>query len=217
MVSAARVDSILRREIPFHRASIRRREYFRQRLLRDRRTIPYRLFLDRDSIPNEITQAVSNHEDVPHELLFAPLPPEVNAERSRPLPEIRAREDQEEEEEKSDTCSVSSTATTIVINLDNHTTGIPPGLLRAWESNAGIRRDQQIQTSPSRPDSPLSEYSGPSYSPVRPEESDSFPGYSPPNYSPVPFGRIDDSVDYEVNQFLDYLNSEEFLNSIVES
>jgi len=75
MVSAFRIDSVLRRDIPFHRASIRRREYFRQRLLRDRRTVPYRLFLDRDDIPNEIIQAVNNHENISHELLFAPFTP----------------------------------------------------------------------------------------------------------------------------------------------
>jgi len=205
MVSAFRIDSVLRRDIPFHRASIRRREYFRQRLLRDRRTVPYRLFLDRDDIPNEIIQAVNNRENVPHELSFAPLPPEVNTESSRPLPEIPAGEEPDAEG-TSDSCSVSSSATTITINLDDRTTGIPPGLLRAWESNAGIRRDQQIQTSPRRPDSPFSEYSGPSYSPVRPEESD----FAPLNLTPAE----EDWADQAANNFLDFLNSEEFLGSI---
>lgn len=128
MVSAFRIDSVLRRDIPFHRASIRRGEYFRQRLLRDRRTVPYRLFLDRDDIPNEIIQAVNNHENVSHELLFAPLLPELNIENNRPLPVIPVGEEPDEQE-TSDSCSVSSSASTITINLDDHTAGIPPGLL----------------------------------------------------------------------------------------
>jgi len=172
-------------------------------LLRDRRTVPYRLFLDRDDIPNEIIQAVNNHENVSHELLFAPLPPELNIENNRPLPAIPVGEEPDEQE-TSDSCSVSSSASTISINLDDHTAGISPGLLRAWESNAGIR--QQVQSSPRRPDSPFSEYSGPSYSPVRPEESD----FNPIDLTPAE----EDLADQAANHFLDFLNSEEFLGTI---
>jgi len=156
---------------------------------------------------------------MPQHLSFAPLPPEVNPENNREYnpPAIPAGAESEEEETESDGLDASTDASTITINLDGPTDGIPLGLLRAWERNGEIRRspealDRQAQTSPS---------------PSLPRTPDSFPGYSPPSYSPVSLGRInldplnispsDDSVDYEVNQLLDYLNSEEFLDSIVES
>jgi len=99
MVNALRMDPVLRREIPFHRAGIRRREYFRQRLLRNRRTVPYHLYIDRDEIPSEIIQAVNDRENTPHDLSFAPLPPELNPENSRQLQAIPAGEEPEEEQE----------------------------------------------------------------------------------------------------------------------
>jgi len=138
------------------------------------------------------------------------LPPEVNPENNREY-NHQAIPAGEESEEESESTGVSpgrlSDNSAATYDLDGHTTGIPPGLLRAWERNGEIRRstealDRQAQTSPS---------------PSLPRTPDSFPGYSPPSYSPVSLGGIDDSVDYEVNQLLDYLNSEEFLDSIVES
>lgn len=208
MVNALRIDPVLRREIPFHRAGIRRREYFRQRLLRDRRTVPYHLYVDRDEIPSEIIRAVNDRENTPHDLSFAPLPSELNPENSRQHQAIPAGEEPEEEQESSDSCSVSSTASTIVLDPDNLTAGIPRGLLRAWEANAEIRRDRQVQTSPRRPDSPasFSDYSTPDYSPVRPGEF----GFDPVDISPAE----EDLADQAVNHFLDYLNSEEFLDTV---
>jgi len=87
-------------------------------------------------------------------------------------------------------------------------------LLRAWERNGEITgspvtRDQQVQTSP--PPSP----------PLTP---DSFSGYFTPNYSPVALEDINlepidisPAEDFEINQLLDYLSSEEFLDMIVDS
>jgi len=207
MVNALRINPVLRREIPFHRAGIRRREYFRQRLFRNRRTVPYHLYIDRDEVPSEIIRAVNNRENIPHDLSFAPLPPELNPDNNRQLQAIPAGEEPEEQE-SSDSCSVSSTASTIVLDLDDRTAGIPQGLLRAWETNAGIRRDRQVQTAPHRPDNPasFSSYSTPDYSPVRPGEFE---------FNPIEISPIDESLaDQEVNNILDYLNSEEFLGTI---
>lgn len=105
---------------------------------------------------------------------------------------------------------------TVVYDLDNPTVRIPPGLLLAWERNGEIRRslvtiNKQIQTSP--PPSP-------------PRIPDSFSGYSTPSYSPscpvnltepIDNSPINESfIDLEVNEILDYLDSEEFLDTIAE-
>jgi len=64
-------------------------------------------------------------------------------------------------------------------------------------------------------------------SPSPPRTPQSFPGYSTPSYSPVTPGEIDlesidispveeSFIDFEINQLLDYLSSEEFLDTIVD-
>jgi len=139
------------------------------------------------------------------------LPPEGNPENNREYNHqaIPAGEESEEESEStgvsSGRLSDNSAAT---YDLDGHTTGIPPGLLRAWEANAEIRRDEQAQTSPPRLDSPgsLSGYSPPNYSPVRPGESE----FDTIDISPAE----EDLMDQTVNRILDYLNSEEFLDTV---
>jgi len=178
--------------------------------LRDRRTVPYQLYVDRDEIPDEIIRAVNNRENIPH-LSFAPLPPEVNPETNREYNHqaIPAGEESEEESESTGESSGRlSDDSIITYDLDGHTTGIPPGLLRAWEANAEIRRDEQIQTSPLRLDSPgsFSGYSPPNYSPVRPGEFE----FDPVDISPAEEGLTDQTV----NHILDYLNSEEFLGTV---
>jgi len=74
-----------------------------------------------------------------------------------------------------------------------------------------VTQDGQIQTAfPSHPDSPasFSDYSAPNYSPVRPGEFE---------FDPIEVSPIDESLaDQEVNNILDYLNSEEFLGTIDE-
>jgi len=175
--------------------------------LRNRRTVPYHLYIDRDEIPSEIIQAVNDRENTPHDLSFAPLPSELNPENSRQLQAIPAGEEPDEERESLDSCSVSSISSTIVLDLDDLTAGIPQRLLRAWETNAEIRRDRQVQTSPRRPDNPgsFSDYSTTNYSPVRPREFE---------FDPIEISPIDKSLaDQEVNNILDYLNSE-FLGTI---
>jgi len=139
------------------------------------------------------------------------LPPEVNPETNREynLQAIPTGEESEEELEPTGESSGSSNDDSIVIyDLDNHTAGIPPGLLCAWEANAEIRRDRQVQTSPLRPDSPpsFSSYSTPDYSPVRPGEFE----FDPVDISPAE----EDLADQAVNHLLDYLNSEEFLDTV---
>jgi len=164
MVNARRIDSVLRREIPLLQAGIRRRELSRQRL-RDRRSVARQLFVDRDEIPDEIVRVINDRENIPQHLSFAPLPlevnPEINSEHN--FQAIPAGEESEEELESTDESSDSSSGdSTIVYDLDDHTSKIPPGLLRAWECNAEIRRspvtqDQQVQTTfLRRPDSPAS-------------------------------------------------------------
>jgi len=145
------------------------------------------------------------------------LPPEVNPEvnNEHNLQAIPAGEESEEELESTDGGSGSSSDdSTVVYDLDDHTVGIPPGLLQAWECNAEIRRspvtqDRQVQTASLRhPDSPasFSDYSIPNYSPVRPGEFE---------FDPIEISPIDESLaDQEVNNLLDYLNSEEFLGTI---
>jgi len=143
-------------------------------LLRDRPSIARQLFIDRDEIPTGVARAANDHEDTLFDLSFAPLPPEFNLETNNSnLPAIPAGAKSEEEETGSDGSDTSTDASTITINLDSPTDGIPLGLLRAWERNGEIRRspealNRQIQTSPSS---------------NLPRTPDSFPGYSPPNYS----------------------------------
>jgi len=217
MVNTQRPDPITRREFPLRNAGVARRELYRQRLLRDRPSVARQLFIDRDEIPAGVTRAATDREDTLFDLSFAPLPPEFNPEAvtNRNLPAIPAGEESEKEDITETIYSDSSSdASTIIVDLNNPTDGIPLGLLRAWERNAEIpaTRDQQVQTSP--PPSP-------------PRTPDSFSGYFPPNYSPVALGEIDlepidispseeSSIDWETNQILDYLNSEEFLDSIVD-
>jgi len=218
MVNARRIDSVLHREIPLLQAGIRRRELFRQRLLRDRRSVARQLFVDRDEIPDEIVRAIDDRENIPQHVSFAPLPPEVNPEinNERNLQAIPAGEESEEELKSTDGDSGSlSDDSTVVYDLDDHTVAIPPGLLRAWERNAEIRRspvtqDRQVQIAfLPHPDSSasFSDYSTPNYFPVRPEEF---------KFDPIEISPIDESLaDQEVNNILDYLNSE-FLRTIDE-
>jgi len=199
-------------------AGVTRREVYRQRLLRDRPSIARQLFIDRDETPTGVARTANDREDTLFDLSFATLPPEFNLETNNSnLPAIPAGAESEEEETESVGSDTSTDASTITTDLDRPTDGIPLGLLRAWERNGEIRRspealNRQVQTSPS---------------PSLPRTPNSFPGYLPPSYSPVSLGGVDldspnispsdDYVDYEVNQLLDYLNSEEFLDSIVES
>jgi len=197
MVNARRIDPVLRCQITLLQAGIKRRELFRQRLLRDRRSVARQLFVDRDEIPADIVRAINDRENIPQHLSFAPLPPEVNPETNREynLQAIPAGEESEEElESTGESSGSSSNDSTVIYDLDDHTAGIPPGLLRAWESNAEIRRspvtqDRQVQTTfLRRPDSPgsFSDYSTPNYSPVRPGDFE----FDPIEISPIDeFGR----------------------------
>jgi len=143
--------------------------------------------VDRDNIPSNIIRAATDREDTPFDLSFAPLPPEYNPEtdNSNP-PAVPVSTESAEGEFDSIDSDTSSDASTIILDLDNRTDGIPLGLLRAWDRNAEIRRspvtrDQQTQTTPS---------------PSPPRIAESFPGYSTPSYSPVIPGEIDfDPID----------------------
>jgi len=208
MVSARRPDPITRREFPLQNAGGK----YIGRLLRDRPSIAHQLFIDRDEIPTGIARAANDREDTLYDLSFAPLPPESNPETSTLLA-IPAGEESSEEEDPPSTDEDSdhlSDCPTVVYDLDNPTIRIPPGLLRAFERNGeiGRTRDQRDQTVPS---------------PSPPRTSDTY--YSTPNYSPVDLRDIDPEpidissyeenlADFEVNQILDYLNSEEFLESV---
>jgi len=78
---------------------------------------------------------------------------------------------------------------------------------------AEIRRtpattDQEIQVPSPTPDS-FSGYSTPNFSPVQPREI--------PDLSPLPISPIYEGFeDAKINRLLDYLNSEEFLDEIIE-
>jgi len=183
MVSARHLDPITRREFPLRHPGVTRREIYRQRLLRDRPSVARQLFIDRDEIPPGVTRAANDREDTLFDLSFAPLPPEFNPEpvNNRNFPAVPTGAESEEEEFESADSDNSSDASTIIIDLDNQTDGIPLGLLRAWERNAEIRRnpvtlDRQNQTVPL---------------PSPPRIPESFSEYSTPNYSPVTPGKID--------------------------
>jgi len=182
--------------------------------LRDRPSIARQLFIDRDEIPTGIARAANDREDTLYDLSFAPLPPELNPETSTPLA-IPAGEESSEEEDPPSTDKDSdhpSDCPTVEYALDNPTARIPPGLLTAFERNGEIRRiqDQQVQAVPS---------------PSPPQTPDSYSGYSTPRYSPVDLRDINPEpidispseeslADFEINRILDYLNSEEFLETI---
>jgi len=174
--------------------------------------------VDRDNIPSNIIRAATDREDTPYDLSFAPLPSEYNPQTDNSnTPAIPADVVPDEEEFELAGSDTSSDASTIIVDLNNPTDGISQGLLRAWERNGEIRRspamlDQQTQTVPS---------------PSPPRTPESFPGYYTPDYSPIAPGEIDfdpidislseeNFVDFEINQLLDYLSSEEFLDSSVD-
>jgi len=220
MVNARRPDPITRREFPLRHAGVTRREIFRQRLLRDRPSVARQLFVDRDNIPSNIIRAANDREDTLFDLSFAPLSLEFNSEaiNNYSRPAIPAGVELEEEEDitrPTDSDSLSD-ASTIIVDLYGLTDGIPLGLLRAWERNAEIRRspvtlDRQVQTSPppSPPRTPDS-YSTPNYSPVQ-------PGEIPFDFSPLPISPSPEGFeDAVVNDILDYLDSDEFLDEIAE-
>jgi len=214
MINTRRPDPITSREFPQRNAGVNRREINRQRSLRDRPSVVQQLFVDRDNIPSNIIRAATDREDTPYDLSFAPLPPEYNpeADNSNSSAVLVSAESAEGEFDSIDS-DTSSDASTIILDLDNRTDGIPLELLRAWERNGEITRspvtrDHQVQTSP--PPSP-------------PRTPDSFSGYFTPNYSPVALEEINlepidisPAEDFEINQLLDYLSSEEFLDMIVD-
>jgi len=208
MVSARRHDHITRREFPIRRRdAFNRNPLLRRRLFRDGLTNSRTFFIDRDEIPQEITQALDERQETSYNLAFAPL----TTDESTDVPADAIPAGEELNDESSSTTSGISDCPTIEVDLDNPTVTVPPGLLSAWERNAEIRRttDRKIQV-PSPMSDALSAYSTPNYSPVRPEE---FPlDWSPEPISPIRQGFEDD----EVNRILDYLNSEEFLDEIVE-
>jgi len=180
--------------------------------LRDRPAIARQLFIDRDEIPTGIARAVKDREDTLYDLSFAPLPPELNPETHIPLAIPAGEESSEEEGPLSidEDSGHLSDCPTVVFDLDNPTVGIPPGLLRAFARNGELERtrDQrdQIVPSPSPPRSPDTYYSTPNYSPVDLRDIDP----EPIDISPYE----ENLADFEVNQILDYLNSEEFLESV---
>jgi len=141
MVNTRRPDLITRREFPLRHAGVTRREISRQRLLRDRPSVARKLFVDRDNIPSNIIRAANDREDTLFDLSFAPLPPEYNPETDNSnLPAVPVSAESAEGEFDSIDSDTSSDASTIILDLDNRTDGIPLGLLRAWNRNAEIRR-----------------------------------------------------------------------------
>jgi len=141
----------------------------------------------------------------------SPLLPEYNPEADNSnSPATPGSSESAEGEFDSIDSDTSSDASTIILDLENRTDGIPLGLLRAWERNeeitrSPVTRDQQVQTWPP------------------PSTPDSFSGYFTPNYSPVALEDINlepidisTAEDFEINQLLDYLSSEEFLDMIVD-
>jgi len=180
--------------------------------LRDRPSIARQVFIDRDEIPTGIVRAANDREDTLYDLSFAPLPPELNPATRTPLAIPAGEESSEEEGPPStdeDSCHLSD-CPTVVYDLDNPTVGIPPGLLRAFARNGEIERtrDQRGQTvpSPSLPRTPDTYDSTPNYSLVDLRDIDP----EPIDISPYE----ENLADFEVNQILDYLNSEEFLESV---
>lgn len=193
MVSAHRKDEITKRDFPIRETAIRREPLRHQRLLRDRLPVSRELFIDRDDVPPHVQLPIDDRINISYDLQFAPLV--NNNPGPSPLP-IPAGEEP-------DTASVSSglsECSTIVVDLDNPTTRIQEGLLRAWERNAEIQpliNNRATQTAS--------------------------PRHISPSYSPVPFNDpsslMSEYNDYEeesINRMLEYMNSEEFLNSIVE-
>lgn len=212
MVSANRRDRITRREFPVREHAIRRDPLLHQRLQRDRQPHTRELYIDREEIPENIQIALDDGTNSPYNLLFAPLIRDATNRPEYILPD---------EPPESDTASNISDCSTIIVDLDDPTARIPVGLLLAFERNGEIPNPPGRigRLAPSPPGSPLSlrtiSYSPPNYSPVRPNEIDDILDYSPSPISPLPDD--DNDSDADVNRILDYLESEEFLDAIVES
>lgn len=203
MVSALRrQDAISRREFPLRNDSLHANSVLRQRLLQDRLPTSRILYIDRDEIPATVAQALNDQANVSYDLQFAPL---INdATTSRPLNIIPAGA--ESDDDNSTSSGIS--------DLDNPTARIPIGLLRAFGRNGEILRvDRQVPATPLRSLSPF-DYPSPSYSPVPLED---ILGDFPYDASPTPISTASEELDDEaINEILDYLNSDEFLDSIEE-
>jgi len=182
--------------------------------LRDRPSIARQLFVDRDEIPAGIVRAANDREDTLYDLSFAPLPAEFNLETSTRLAIPAGDESSEETEEGPQSIEENSghlsDCPTIEYDPNNSTVGISPGLLRAFTRNGETGRIQdrrdRAALSPNPPQTPDTYYSTPNYSPVDLRDIDP----EPIDISPYE----DNLADFEVNQILDYLNSEEFLESV---
>lgn len=218
MVNARRIDPHLRKEFSFREGRIRRRELLRQQFMRDRPPVIRQLFVDRDEISDDVIRDFNNREEVPYELAFAPLSPEVNPEILPPtLVETESEEEEEDTESTSGYTDGLSDCSTINIDWEDleDDRQLSLGLLRAWEANAEIRPlvDVRIQTSSpfTPPGSPpaYSDYSSPNYSPVRLEDLDELEiENNEPFYSE---SEGEDLIaDAQVNNILDFLESEDF-------
>lgn len=208
MVSARRIDAITRREFPLRNTTIRRDPLRHQRFLRDRQPVSREIYIDREDIPVSVQQAVDDRANVSYNLQFAPLVNDTSTSSFQIL-------NSEGEEPNDDSTSLSgiSDCPTVEVDLDNPTVRIPVGLLLAFERNGEIPASGQVRYRPSPPSSPRT------------------PDYTPPSYSPIPFGDISDildvppspfssiqesSDDEAINRILDFLSSDEFLNSVGE-
>lgn len=215
MVNVRRIDPHLHREFSFREGRVRRREIIRQRFMRDRPPVIRRLFIDRDEISDDIIRDFNNREEVPYELAFAPLSPEVNPEILPPaLVETESEEEEEDTESTSGYTDDLSDCSTINIDWEDLESNrqLSLGLLRAWEANAEIRPsvDVRIQTSsPFTPPGSPPAYSSPDYSPVRLEDLEELETENNEPFYSESEGE-DLIADAQVNRILDFLESEDF-------